>query len=230
MKPGFFLFEILKVALAKVKSLNGGVMGLHWGPLKLALLLSTLASAPLLAQPKELKLEPAGTEITLRSRYGFLLLSLDVDGVSSSLEFSRLGWNKPEHPPERALKGRPGEDFTVSLQGLDNGLYILALPEGWYQITRVNAPYFDLPFWMDTAEEPSWRFRVDREKTNYAGQLFIARERSSKYVKMRLHNRLAAEIEQIQGALVQQLQVAPLASGSGVRDDFLGELPERSGP
>ena len=102
---------------------------------------------------------------------------------------------------------------------------MLPLPAGWYQITSINAPYFDLPHRLDTESKAVWRFGVETGRTNYAGRLSISRERSAEYVEIRLHNRIATDIERIRTDLGALLERAPLASGSGVRDDFFDELP-----
>ena len=143
-------------------------------------------------------------------------------------EFKLLRTNMSERPSERARAKKKGRANTLRFADLEPGLYVLPLPAGWYQITSVNAPYFDLPHRLDTEAQPVWRFGVQTGRTNYAGRLTISRERSAEYVAIRLHNRLATDIERLRADLGDLLTQAPLASGSGVRDDYFDKLLEAS--
>ena len=56
------------------------------------------------------------------------------------------------------------------------------------------------------------------------GQLVVARERSEDALDVNLLNRLAADYEHVTSTYTALLEQYPLASGIGIRDDFLDFL------
>ena len=161
------------------------------------------------------------TAPTLKASQGYLLLKLDINGVAPSLEFIQLTNKADIHAKPKKQKRKP---LQVNLKGLDNGYYVLPLKAGLYQIVKVNAPYFGLPYWVDTAEDHRWRFVVNKQKTNYIGTLNIAKDREEDYVAVRLYNRLARDKNSLASELNKLLTVAPLSPGFGYRDDFYQDV------
>jgi hypothetical protein len=157
---------------------------------------------------------------------GYLLLKLDVDNPSASLLFSPLAWKHEIYPPNQPVKRKGSRNYSVQLGGKNPGYYLLELPAGWYQITQVDAPYFNLPYQLHIENNPAWRFQVTGGAVNYAGHLTIAKERSSNYVKIRLHNRIATHLLEVEQVLSGLLQSMPLKYGGGMRDDFLDAYME----
>lgn len=153
--------------------------------------------------------------VPLEGRQGYALVQLDVSGVAPSLELRRLGGNS----------GRPytGKKYTVDLSQRDKGLYLAQLPPGTYQITRVNAPFYDLPFRLSTAGDARWRFKVQSGKTSYIGMLRIPEERSRTDVDIVFRNRIAATLDQIEDQFGAVIATAPLITGRAERDDFLSD-------
>ncbi len=167
------------------------------------------------AAPALLELSPANSVEPLRRDYGYMLVSLEVGGSAPSMEISR------ERSGTRTLQ--------IPLKDKENGFYLAPLKKGKYDITRVNAPYFDLPFHVDTTDNRSWEFNIEAGKINYIGRLHIDKERGARWVEVRLLNRLAAELDDIRAVLGQHETVYPLVSGSSVRDDFLETLEPARG-
>lgn len=174
-----------------------------------------------------LRLNPPGSAPPLGSREGYLLLELEAGGTAPSLRFALIrsfDQGYPQH--DKPLQAR-GPQQLLALKGYQKGYYVLALPAGLYQVTRVEAPYFDFPFRLGTDGDPLWRFRIEAQKTNYIGQLVIHGERTSKAVDIKLINRLAAGMQEIQQSLRSLPGQPPLVSGSGTRDGFLSALRDQ---
>lgn len=146
---------------------------------------------------------------------GILLVNLQVDSVAPSLVIKKIGGTT-----SRKTKST----HKIQLASKASGLFLASLDPGRYQIVEVQAPYFDLPFRLDVADDKRWQFNIEAGKTNYIGKLQVNRERSTRSVYIKLKNRLAANIENIQTELTQLLLTHPLNAGSGFSDDFLEEL------
>lgn len=192
----------------------------------LALLLLLFSSATVAAPPAQsLQLLPAAdAPLELSSKYGYLLVSLNVENPNASIEFYKLNWRKDTTPPAVMRTARNTKIHRVTFQGLDEGHYLAPLAAGWYQISKVTAPYFNLPYRINVESQPSWRFRIQKQRVNYIGNLTIPKERSSSYVPVRLHKRIATEYDALNEQLSSLLPLFPLADGSGVRDDFWHDL------
>lgn len=159
----------------------------------------------------------------LRSIEGYLVVYVNASGVGPSIEFSRVKTKKLDViTTEPYLKFT--QKYTLHLNGLDKGLYYLPMPEGVYQITKVNAPFYDLPYWLPTENTPQWRFSIHRDKFNFIGELNIAKERSSGTIDVNLYNRIATYQEQLKSELNKVQVPYTLITTSGYRDDFFQEL------
>ena len=170
----------------------------------LLLALMTMQFFPAVAQATDQTKVPP-----LAKGQGFLLLDLDIKASSAQMALKPLG---------RSSK-------VVELKLVANhGRWLLhPLPQGEYQITQVNVPFFDLPHSMDTATNPRWRIRVRAGHLNYAGRIEIERERTERQISIRKLNRLATDLNAIQQNLQSVLVSYPLTPGSTLRDDFATE-------
>ena len=164
----------------------------------------------------------------LRSREGYLLLSVDIEHANATLNFGRMDWHKPEVPPREVKRVRTQKQYSTSLQSLGKGLYLLALPEGWYQVANVEAPYFNLPYRIVVDTNPAWRFHIKRGSVNYVGHLKVPRERSQNSVGVVIKNRVATQFDAIQTELAHLLAQYPLVHGGTGQDDFLTTLQENT--
>ncbi len=146
---------------------------------------------------------------SLARHHGYLLLSLDVGGVAPSIEYSR--------------KNDPRKIKPLKLKGKEKEFLLLPLRQGQYQITRVNAPYFDLPYSISTKDDPQWRFSIKRGKINYVGKLEIHKKRRQKTVYVALLNHIASDLEHISQQYSQLLTQYPMVNGYSVKDAFYEE-------
>lgn len=155
----------------------------------------------------------------LPSRQGYLLINLDVNGVAPSFHI-------------RKLKGRPSsrkrQIYNVQIKAAAEGLGWLTLEEGSYEFSRIDVPYFDLPYQLDTSDNLLWRFNVEAGRVNYLGKLFIDGRRSVNAVNVQLINRIAADLRLIQGEFSGILKSYPLRHAADYPDSFLSML-EASG-
>ena len=160
----------------------------------------------------------------LTKKYGYLLIDLDVNGSAPSLVYQQLS-ARDQYFLKPGQKARlKGKEKTLDLKGKTPGFYLAKVPAGLYQITRVNAPYFNLPFRMDTSSRREYRFSIEPGKVNYIGKLVIDKERSTQYVDINLINRIATNKSDIETQLAVLLQNHPLRLGVGVRDDFFATI------
>jgi hypothetical protein len=175
-------------------------------------------------EPRPISLQELEKASPLINNQGYLLLNLEVSGTAPSIEFVRIA-SKGNAPLAKSQKVKKrGKSMVFNLKGMPHGIYLAKLPEGLYQITQVNAPYFDLPFKINTENSPEWRFRIEQGKTNYIGHLVIEKERSTKYISASLFNRMARDLDKLTGDIQPITTLAPLTSGIGVRDDFFQQL------
>lgn len=161
--------------------------------------------------------------LELQKKQGYLLLYLDVEGVAPSLEIAKINT-----PNKRILLNNDninfGNTYTINLKNMPKGFYLVPMQEGIYQITRINAPYYDLPYWLPTKNNKTWRFSILADHSNFIGELTIAKERGTDFINVRLLNRIALFKHAIESALEQHISRYPLALSAGYRDDFLIEL------
>ncbi|MCO1335523.1 hypothetical protein MO867_14380 [Microbulbifer sp. OS29] len=176
------------------------------------------------AVARSVVLSPYDEPPELGRREGYILVNLDVGGTAPSIDFVRnykVGQAYLEGDEEIRLS--KNHRYSVSLKGKSKGLYLMAMPVGLYQITQINAPYFNLPYQLDTGDKRVWRFCVDAQKVNYIGRLFINKQRKSDTIEVYLKNRMAADLGEIQDLLGVLIEQYPLVSGAGVQDVFYRE-------
>lgn len=174
----------------------------------------------------------------LRGLQGYLVVYIDVSGVAPSIEFSRINTRKLDVIPQNkkikfanqyivSLKDpkiKLTSKYTINLKDLEKGFYYLPLIEGVYQVTKVNVPFYDLPYWLPTENASQWRFSIHRGKFNFIGELNVAKERSTNVVDVNLYNRIATYQEQLKKELKQVQGPYELIATPGYRDEFFEEL------
>ena len=177
------------------------------------------------AQSKELTkiLTTAANLTPLMKNQGYLMIYVDVSGIAPSIKISKVNTKKLDIIP-RAKKLSFTKDYMIDLKGLDKGFYYVPMLEGVYQITKVNTPFYDLPYWLPTENDPRWRFIIKEQQVNFAGELNIAKERAAKVIDVNLHNRLAYFLDAIKDDLNKAAVELPLNVSSGYRDEFFQEL------
>lgn len=192
----------------------------------LSLLLYLLLAGPSFAANSTtlaLEIKPIEQAQSLKTGWGYMLVDLEVAGASPSIEIGKVRLkNRKQHylAADQRLLLRDTR-WSISLKDKASGLYVVQMPEGLYQITKVNAPFFNLPFRVDTLSRPQWRFSVEGARSNYIGRLRIDKERGTDYINVKLLYRLASDYDRIISHGASLFETAPLRSGAGVRDDFL---------
>lgn len=194
----------------------------------LAVAVASLALHLFIASPALAGIHPPGSAPTLARGEGYALFFIEVGGVAPSFSFRRLGrlarWQKTGD-----IGNLPrGPVVRTPLKSVEPGFYLMPLPAGVYQITVVEAPFFDLPFKLVTEEKPGWRFTIADGKTNYVGTLHIGRKRSRDSVDIVLLNQLAMHCDPIGRELQEILSSAPLRDGAFYQDDFFEEIMQGS--
>ncbi|KGJ89477.1 hypothetical protein [Thalassotalea sp. ND16A] len=158
----------------------------------------------------------------LAKNQGFLLIKLNVNHDAASINFAKIRKKRASYIfDKKTLK--LGQKYLLNLKNADNEFYLIPLLAGGYQITRVNAPFYNLPYWRPTKELASWRFHITPGKINYAGEVSISAERGTDFINVNLLNRFATDQQQIQVLLTDLSAQFPLVGGSGYRDDFATE-------
>ena len=181
---------------------------------------------------KTLQLNTIENAGKLKRGEGYFLVDLDVEGTAPSIDIVRLSiepynFNSALSKNKRVSSSK-SISRTIPLKALNKGFYIASLPQGTYQVVKVNTPYFTLPYEMSTAQKRFWRFSIEKNKTNYVGKLRIAKQRSTNTIDVKLLNRLATNVLTQLDGLQPILSFAPLNAGGGVRDDFLTEwMPQQ---
>ncbi|MCM2680046.1 hypothetical protein [Echinimonas agarilytica] len=166
----------------------------------------------------------------LADNSGYAVFSIDVAGAAPSLELIRLRTPKTlmtgnENPPATL-----GKTIALDMTDRAKGIYLVALAAGEYQIVTVKAPFFNLPYFINTEYARNWRFNVAPQRINYAGFLSIQKERGRDFIDIQYLNRLATDLSAIEDELEEQLKVYPLRSGAVVNDDFYTELVSTGNP
>jgi hypothetical protein len=145
---------------------------------------------------------------------GLLLLKLDVESDLAIMTIRKLG--------------RKSSVREIKLVSTNGKWLVKSLPQGEYQIVDVKVPYFNLPYIKSTEKNPSWKFIIKAGKLNYAGEIKVEKERTEDFVKIHKYFRPAYHLTQIQQDLSNYLSQYPLASGTGLRDDFVdGSIIEK---
>lgn len=117
--------------------------------------------------------------------------------------------------------------IRLDLSGRD-GVTFVNLPEGLYQITRIDVPHFDLPYKLATDNSVSWRFRVKNEHVNYIGSLVVSPIRSKNSVDVAWRNHFAIHLQSLETLLQSSDILFPIAHGAGYPDPFFSHFKERS--
>ena len=187
-----------------------------------------LSLAAIVSARADIELFPlaADTEVPpLGSKQGYGIIRLHLSGVAPSLEVRGLiGGNAT--PPREIGQRKYRNPEKLLLGGLSDGLYVLPLRAGGFQVTSVNVPSFSLPFRLDVSENPRWFFRIEQGKASYIGDLAIAPERRTDTVNIQLRNRLATDLELLNDAVTLLPGSPPFVSGYSLRDNFLMQLEE----
>ena len=139
-------------------------------------------------QVGDLEIFPAAVSGKADNNQGVLLIEIEVGGVAPAIEIVRLTSDEDKRFNTELTISSRSRSTKIQLKGLENGLYYGYLPKGTYQITKVYAPSFDLPFYVDTELDNRWRFHITEKRTNYVGTLLIAAERSYQSVNVKLIN------------------------------------------
>lgn len=152
----------------------------------------------------------------LEDKMGYMLLELDINNVSSSLFYA----------PVRRRSVKVSKEEKLQLNDVDDRFILLALREGEYQITHVDVPLYNLPYFVDYKDDDRWRFKIERSRVNYIGKLIIEKERKIKTVYVRRVTRIAETLSDINKYFPDILSQYPLIHGGSHKDDFLKVLLE----
>lgn len=152
------------------------------------------------------------------------MVKLDVAGPAPSIELVRLG--EAGLPPDAdfSRQFQSQRRYKIDLKNKAKGFYLTIVKKGTYQITTINAPFFGLPYRVNTQNSRIWRFSIEEDSLNYIGNFHLAAERQTQSVDTRLINRIASELTAILKLKDQLPERLPLRSGPGYRDDFLTTL------
>ena len=161
----------------------------------------------------------------LSSSEGFLLLKLNVESEAASIHYAKMKVNRTGYlqPGDSSAYQR---EKKLSLSGLAAGYYLVPLKQGIYQITRIGAPFYQLPYYLSLDSIKAWRFSVEAEHLNYAGELVVEKERGLKHINVDLLNRFAADQAELNLLLAKLSTSYPLLLSPGYRDDFQQLLAE----
>lgn len=182
-------------------------------------------TSPVYADVLNKPLQTADKVSELEREQGYLLLYVNADGVAPSIEFSRIRGKKPLSELTETLKF--DRDYQISFKDKPAGLYLVPMFAGNYQITNVNAPFYDLPFSLTTRNRASWRFAIEADKINFIGEISIAKARATNTIDVNLHPRIAVHYQRIGQELAELLTRYPLVSNLGYRDQFLTTLEQQ---
>jgi len=168
------------------------------------------------------------------NRYGLALIHIDVEGIAPSMEFFRLGTDIDEingvRFNDKLHSGIRSKSYLIEFKGLPKGYYLFAIPTGTYQIDKVSAPYFNLPYIRTLEDDPRWRFRIYPRSFNYIGYLNIQKERSHNKIDVKWLNRLFKDLGDIEPILSQQDLQLPLKQSFGLYGDFdMENLKQKEG-
>lgn len=163
-------------------------------------------------------LNPESVE-ELESGYGIVMFDLDVAGKAPSIVIRRISTQSPflSAGSKLTFETKP---LRIPLTDTKQGFFAQRLKKGLYQITRVDAPFFNLPYKLDIENARAWRFYVAEEQINYAGKLVIEQTRGTEYIDVGLFNRFATDLKEIREAAGRFSESLPLNMATGIRDDF----------
>jgi hypothetical protein len=121
------------------------------------------------------------------------------------------------------FSGFKSNTIKLDLSGRKNLVYI-HLPEGLYQIIRVDVPHFDLPYRVSTDNSDVWRFRITRGAVNYVGTLKVDAIRSKRSVNTVLLNQYAWRLASLEALMAKSTIMLPIVHGVGYQDPFANFL------
>lgn len=168
-------------------------------------------------------LVPISSISPLAKDQGYLVVYVDVGGIAPSIEFSKVK-ARSSNIFSKSKKLKLSNTYSIDLKGLKKGFYYVPILEGTYQITRVNTPFYDLPYWLPTENAPRWRFSIHKEAFNFIGELKIAKERYANVIDVNLYNRIATHQEALKNEMKQVSGTFSLMFSPGYRDEFFEEL------
>lgn len=157
---------------------------------------------------------PLKKALPIDSAQGYLLLNLNIGGTAPSFKIQRLVKGKLVANDKKSA-------LMISLSGLTNGFYVIPLLRGKYQITEINAPYFNLPYRLDVATKSSWRLSILEQSINYGGMLTINKNRNATDVDISLLNRSAHDYQEILDSIPAAIATYSVTSASFFRDDVM---------
>lgn len=192
----------------------------------IAIILS-LSLLPITSHAKELVIIDLNTtteEFKLRRSEGYALFMLNTEGVAPSIELAKIkSYSLKKNRNTRELSFTETK-YTVNFKGKKKGLYLAILPAGNYQITKVNAPFYNLPYKLATDNRTTWRFSITKHHVNYIGEVVISKDRGTNFVDAKLLNRIAKNYDEI-NALTQGINF-PLSMGTWHKDTFLSSIKD----
>ncbi|MDT0594530.1 hypothetical protein [Glaciecola petra] len=121
-----------------------------------------------------------------------------------------------------------GKEFRLDLSDRTEIVYV-NLPEGLYQIVRVDVPHYDLPFKISTNNSDKWRFLIQQQSINYLGTIAVSAVRTKDSVDMLWLNQFAKNLEDLQTRVTASSIVWPINNGIGYKDPFYAELQQPIG-
>lgn len=186
------------------------------------ILYSILSGSHALAKLTVKQLSTVSTVPELIKNQGYLLVYINVEGTAPSIEFSKLKTNRTDFWVTKSFSY--SNNYRLDLKQVTPGLYFIPMLAGIYQITRINAPFYDLPYWLSTEKQAIWRFAVEKNKINFIGEIYIAKERGTNEVDVNLFNRFATYQKQIISEVEKLPTRFPLALKPGYQDEFLHEF------
>jgi hypothetical protein len=112
-------------------------------------------------------------------------------------------------------------NFRIQELPRERQLQIVRLRAGRYQWRELNVPHYDLPHRVDLGDDARWSFTVKPGTINYFGTLFVAPERGTNRVDVRLVNRSAEVYALMQTRFPAYLTQLPLRYTGWQEDAFL---------
>lgn len=150
---------------------------------------------------------------SLEKGKGYLFIKLALAGEGTSIHYKKIdGFRKKERPKKMPIR--------IPLGSYENGYHTIPFETGTYQITRVDAPHYNLPFYIHNDQIAPWQFTIKEGHLNYIGQLTIEKERGIRHVEINLYNRYAQDYQEIQAEVAPLKGIYPLIVNFAYRDDF----------
>lgn len=161
--------------------------------------------------------------------FGIGAIYVDIKQSNTILYVREINPNslaKANKDPEK-LKFN-GKEFRLDLSDRTDLVYV-NLPEGLYQIVRVDVPHYDLPFKISTNNSVKWRFRIQQQSINYLGTIAVSAVRTKDSVDMLWLNQFAKNLDDLQARVAESSLVWPINNGIGYKDPFHAKLQKSAG-